>query len=289
MRTEYFSRFKIFNYQNLIHFDIPKNASTSQKIMAVEPDNWYDDVPDMGDLELDTGDVYQRHSSVEQSQEFFSKFYSSYHKSLFIRNPIVRFGSALQQDYYRLQHENFMQIHNDDSMKYEKYTDTPEFIHRFEDMLADFNHDPSWEKLQSYLSYGKYNEYTLDFHLRLQTECFPFECLPSDTQYFDVDQNSTLNYRHWMFENNITNNKAGYTTYHPKVYHANNSSADGDGQGTVFKSAPSRKLFKDCVASHLAEPNSAMLTWIKDYYQADMEMYERLKPRCYTKGQESQS
>lgn len=274
-----FTRFNIYHNIKLLHIDIPKNASTSQKYLAWEPENWASaSVPPIEDQDLGRGEYYQDHKTPELAREFYSEFYSSYNKSLFIRNPTDRFGSALCQDYFELKRRDFHQ--QDTKMNLQEWTNTSEFIDDFEAMLLDLSQDPSWEKLQFYLKYGQYNEFTLDFHLRFQTECVNFECLPADIVYFDVDKNITANYRHWLFENNMTKNKAGLLEDpdNSHTYHLNNSSVADQ----------SRKHFKKLVASYMSDPNSPMHAWVKHYYEADLEMYNRSKPSCYTLGQESQ-
>lgn len=250
--------------KNLLHFSINKNANISQRWMAYEPENWdtFNDNNGGKRISLPEKD-FERHilnvnKTPEFNQELIKRQYPNYFISVFIRDPIKRFASAVVHDYTfqsRIM-ENINLI-----------IEHPNYLSDFEKRFVEFSQNPSFENLRIIL----HNGYTCTLKYG---HCYPqnifgwFDHLPEYVEYFDVNKNLTQNYRHWLIENNFT--KYHDTPINDYVWHRNDSSKI------------SRKdELQDIVMKYMTDSNT-LTEWVYDYYALDFEMYERLKPRCYS-------
>lgn len=257
--------FRVFHSKKFIHITIPKNASTSQGDMTVKDPGTITHV-----IVGETTDVPETINNTSQgNREYFENYYSDYKKSCFIRDPIDRFASGLVQDYSALH------LRNDDSLP--SYSQA---IHDFKKSLSIFVNDPSWENLLYALRTDKKL-----LHVSPQYTYADFDALPDDMVYFDVDQYLTDNYVHWLSDHNLSEFDQTELYNKLKTLDVNSSASPTYFRGEHLKNF--QLTGKKMVSSYFNyEP---MISWVREFYQADIEMYNCLKPKCYRKGQSNGS
>lgn len=263
-------RYNVYKDKNLIHFPIGKCANVSQLWMAYEPENWdtFNDNNGGKRINLPEKD-FERHvldlnKTPEFNQELIKRQYPNYFISVFIRDPIKRFASGIAQDYDNLT----IELEN-----HELILKHPNYISDFDKRFAEFTKDPSLQNLNILFKYkdARYSRHLAPQGVNTDYDNITkigFDHLPENVEYFNVDQNLTQNYRHWLFENKLT--KYQNTPKHGYIWHRNDASKIGR-----------KKEIQDVVFKYIANSNT-LLNWIYEYYAIDFEMYERLKPRCYS-------
>lgn len=249
--------FRVFHDKKFIHVTIPKNATTSHVAMTVKDPGTITHVV-VGHVSLPE----TLNNTSQENREYFENYYRDFKKSCFIRDPMDRFVSGLVQDYSALHLRNL-----------DKLPPYSEAVYDFKKSLSIFVKDPSWENL-----YIALRTDVQTMHVSPQHTYADFDALPDDMVYFDVNKHLTNNYLHWMSDYNLS--EFGRTELYNNFenYHLNSAEEPAYSKLKNFQLACKKE-----VSSYLN--HEPMISWIREVYQADIEMYNCLKTKCYRKGQ----
>ena len=211
--------------------------------------------------DFERNDVLETHydfdikaSTTERLHTFLDNHFRGYKKSVFIREPLQRFPSALAQDCF--------------NSEWPVKKTTFDVFESFERKIEEFEKSPSWESLLKIMGVGSDN----DNHVAPQTNICNFEVLPMDIVYFDVDANLKYNYFHWLYNKEPIKDIDKILSKESNWVNSSNRH-------------PEKTHIKKCVQRYIDDPNSNLVSWIKEAYSKDFDMYKEFKSLCYREGE----
>ena len=238
---------RLFEDSKILHIRIGKNASSSQHMMMWNeaPDSL--DNFDSATIKTNHYDVEIKANTIKDLNAFLVKHFNGYKKSVFIRDPLERFSSSLAQDC--------------SNTGWPVKKTTFNVMNSFESKMEELEKNPSWESLYRIMGVDT----SIKNHVILQTDLCNFEALPQDIVYFEVDNNLTCNYLHWLDTSHVISKETNWV---------NKSNTNSE-----------KSYIKKCVQKYIDNPNSNLLSWIRQAYSNDFDMYQKLKSLCYREGE----
>ena len=252
IRNRPFYTARLFEDKQVIHTRIGKNASSSQHMMM------WDNAPESMDsitVQSLTTKAQLGHGTNHYDIDIQANTTCDLHA--FINK---HFDGYKKSVFIREPMERFLSSLAQDCSN----NDTVDVFNSFETKMEEFEKNPSWKNLYSITGVTT----NIDNHAILQTDLCNFEVLPTDIVYFEVDNNLTSNYLHWL-------NKSD------KSYHTDKESNWVNKSITNSK----KKHIKKCLKHYTDDSNSNIVSWIKEAYSKDFDMYKKLKSLCYREGE----